>query len=111
MMMRRSFTSVSRIAVLVIVVCLGCDRRNVQEMKVERLKQNIVVGLSRGEVQANLAAEGVGHSWDPKERTVLVMVRDVGGGAFVSKSIQGIIAIGPNDRVSSLQWREVYTGP
>lgn len=111
-MIRRSFTSVGRVAILIVLACLGCGRTNVQEIKkVEQLKQEIVAGLSREEVQTKLAAAGVEHSWDPKDQTVLAIARDVGGGSFVSTSVQGIIAVGPDDRVTSVQWREVRTGP
>lgn len=90
----------------------GCDDEQTQKLKtIDHLKKEIAVGLSRTEVEDILISEGIEHGWDSKNNTILAIIRDIGGGSFVSTSMQAVITIGPDEKVTSVEWKELHTGP
>lgn len=75
------------------------------------LRVALPVGTSYQQIDTWLSRRGIVHSFVAKEHRVYGLIPDIQRGLLVTKSIQIIIALDSQEKLTSVEVKPVYTGP
>jgi hypothetical protein len=75
------------------------------------MRQHLPVGTSYPQIAAYLQQKGIGYSYYPERREILILFEDVVKGLIVSTSIQVVITLDDQQRLQNIEFRQFGTGP
>lgn len=77
----------------------------------EDMRANLPVGTSYPRITAYLQRKGIAYSYYPEDKEILILFADVVKNWMFSTSIQVVITLDDRQRVQTLEFRTVGTGP